>query len=260
MGAPARERLQRRAAKARTARRQPPVHQPRRLCETHRRLQFSEVLFRYREVLGWSREWFHADQEIQTLVYDASKQERPDVDVGQHVDHQRSSWDIFYRAAVRYNEMAQYNAFVKPILYHDILGPRLRWWVIARMQQRVLGDLSEKQALELFYSLFGHDASREPSLDEPQITGFWRDYVYRETKRCVDGVKGKARVYAGIGFDVPWHLAEGGMAKFPSNPKTVYQATRRAREAGAHGVVASREYDENTLPNLKAFGRAIREG
>ncbi len=42
------------------------------------------------------------------------------------------------RAAVCYQEMAQHNDFVRPILYHDILSPRFRWWAIDRMQQRVL--------------------------------------------------------------------------------------------------------------------------
>lgn len=128
------------------------------------------------------------------------------------------------------------------------------------MQQRVLRDFSEAQALEMFYSLFGYDGAREPNLETLEYSGLSPEYVFRETKRCVEGVRGQARVYAGIGFDVPWHLPEGGMRSFPSRPDVVYQATRRAMDAGADGVVASREYDENTLPNLQAFGRAVREG
>jgi len=37
----------------------------------------------------------------------------------------------------------------------------------------------------------------------------------------------------------------------------VYEATRKAFEAGAAGVLISREYDEMRLPNLRAVGRAI---
>lgn len=64
----------------------------------------------------------------------------------------------------------------------------------------------------------------------------------------------QAKVYSGIGCDVPTYVP-GGMEPFPSKPETTYRATRKAIEAGAHGVVASREYDEMTLPNFKAFGR-----
>jgi hypothetical protein len=39
----------------------------------------------------------------------------------------------------------------------------------------------------------------------------------------------------------------------------VYQATRKAFEAGASGVVASREYEEMKVEHLRAFGRAVRE-
>ena len=216
------------------------------------------ILMKYPEVLAWYQQWFQADEEIQTMVYQTAKAQRPNADVGQHVDHQRSSWDIFYRAAVSYGDMAKHNDFIKPIVYHDILGPRLREWVIERMQARVLNDLSENQALDLYYALFGHDASREPDLGELPEQGLSPEYVYREIKRCVDGANGEAKVYAGIGFDVP-HYVPNGMKKFPSDPETTFQATRRALEAGAAGVVASREYAEMTVPNLQAFGRAVRE-
>jgi hypothetical protein len=39
----------------------------------------------------------------------------------------------------------------------------------------------------------------------------------------------------------------------------MYEATLKAFEAGAGGVLISREYDEMRLPNLRAVGRAIRE-
>ena len=217
------------------------------------------ILMDYPEVLAWYEQWFRSDQEIQTMVYRTAKEHRPTADVGQHVDHQRSSWDLFYRAAISYEEMAEHNDFIKPIVYHDILGPRLREWVIERMQARVLNDFSEAQALDMYYALFGHDPSREPGLDQLPEQGLSPEYVYREIKRVSDGAKGKAVVYAGIGIDVP-HYIPNGMKKFPSDPETTYEATRRALDAGASGVIASREYNEMTVPNLDAFGRAVREG
>jgi hypothetical protein len=38
----------------------------------------------------------------------------------------------------------------------------------------------------------------------------------------------------------------------------IYQCVRKAFEAGADGIVVSREYEEMRVPNLKAVGRAMR--
>ncbi|MEM7602585.1 MAG: hypothetical protein AAF357_14365 [Verrucomicrobiota bacterium] len=216
------------------------------------------VVMRYPEVLSWYRQWFQADSEIQTLVYQTAKRVRPEADVGQHVDHQRSSWDLFYRAAVTYEEMAQQNDFIKPIVYHDIIGPRLKEWVIDRNRERILRDFSEQEALEIFYGLFGHSSASQPDYEGLSHRGLTPEYVFREISRCVAGVGEQAKVYAGIGFDIP-HYVPNGMKKFPSDPETTYEATKRAIEAGASGVIASREYSEMTVPNLQAFGRAVRE-
>ena len=45
----------------------------------------------------------------------------------------------------------------------------------------------------------------------------------------------------------------------PDDPESVYQATLKAFEAGAHGIVVSREYEEMKVANLRAVGRAFRE-
>ncbi len=212
------------------------------------------IFQRYPEVLAWNYQWLQADQEIAALIYKTVKEIKPDADAGQHVDHQRSSWDIFYRAAVPYSEMAENADFLKPILYNDILAPRMRWWVLDRMRTRVLADLSEEQALGLYYSLFDYDSGTEPGLGELARSGFSPDYVFRETRRCVRGVQGKAKVYAGIGFDVPW-----GETHWPSEPENVYRSVLRAFEAGADGVMASRKYAEMRVPNLKAFGQGVAD-
>ena len=82
--------------------------------------------------------------------------------------------------------------------------------------------------------------------------GFSSDYVFREVRRSVASANGKTKIYAGVGFDVPGSPRD--------DADTVYQATRKALEAGASGVVASREYEEMQLDHLRAFGRAAREG
>jgi hypothetical protein len=92
----------------------------------------------------------------------------------------------------------------------------------------------------------------EPSLDELGRRGFTPDYVFRETRRSVASANGRTKIYTGIGFDVPGSPAD--------DPETIYQATRKAFAAGAHGIVVSREYEEMKIEHLRAVGRAVREG
>lgn len=215
------------------------------------------VLHRYPEVLSWDYQWFQADEEICTQVHQIAKSVRPEIDSGRHVDHQRSSWDIFYRSAMTYGEMAENADFVKPILYHDAMGTRLRWWVLERLKDRLLNELTLEQSLNLFYSTFGHDATKLPKLNEIDSAGLGPEYVYRETLRCKQSVGDKAKVYTGIGIDVPWYVPSG-MEPRPSNPEKLTAAVHRAFDAGADGVLASREYDEMRLSSLKAFGNGVR--
>jgi hypothetical protein len=214
-------------------------------------------MMEYPEVLSWYREWLHADLEIGKLLSETVKRVRPSTEFGAHIDHQRSSWDIFYRAAIRYSEIASYCDYVKPILYHDILGPRLRWWVVEEMNGRVFSDFTREQTLAGLYAILGHDPAEQPNLAALPDRGLGPDYVYRETKRCVDGVAGAAKVYSGIGLDVPWHAPQG-LAPFASDPEVLYQSCCRAIDAGADGLIASREYEEMRISSLEAFGRALR--
>jgi hypothetical protein len=153
-----------------------------------------------------------------------------------------------------YREMADYMDFIKPILYHDIAGPRTRSMYVNPVRRSIFKELSDEQALDLFYTLKGYDKNVEPKLNELDQKGLGPDYVYRETKRCVQAVAGRAKIYSGVGIDIP-----GNGATFSSNPEGVYEATRKAFEAGAAGVLISREYDEMRLPNLRAVGRAITD-
>lgn len=215
---------------------------------------FLGVLIRYPEILSWEYQYRLSREEMQAAIYKTVKSVKPDAQVGWHVDHQPSSWDIVYRAEMSYAEMAPYSDFIKFIAYHDILGPRIRFWYLARLQRTVLSELSLKESLDLYYDIFGYDKSREPGVDQLATTGFSPDYVYRETKRSVGSAEGKTKIYAGIGFDVPW-----GSNPMPADPEAVYQSVKKAFEAGGSGVVVSREYEEMRLANLKAVGRAMRE-
>lgn len=215
------------------------------------------ILYRHPEMLQFDRQWFLADEEICAEVHRIARSIRPRIDSGRHVDHQRSSWDFFFRSAISYTEMASHADFIKPIVYHDPMGPRLRTWVLDRLNQFALRDLTLDQSLQLFYGMYGHDASKQPSLEQLSDRGLGPEYVYRETFRCKEAVGNQAKVYAGIGIDVPWYVPDG-MEPRPSDPETLIRAVHRAFDAGADGVLASREYDEMRLSSLKAFGAAVR--
>jgi len=211
------------------------------------------TLFKYPEILSWEYEFHQAREDMTKLLYGAVKALRPDALFGVHIDHQQSTWDIFQRAEIEYAEVAGYCDFVKPILYHDIAGPRIRRWHLDKVKDTVFREVTLEQSLDLFYDFMGLDKKREPDLDSLDTTGFSPDYVYRMTRRLVEGVDGKALVYPGIGFDIPWNNRH-----FPSNPATIQEAIVQSFRAGAQGIVLSREYGEMRLESLKAVGRAVR--
>jgi len=212
---------------------------------------FLRHLIRYPEILSWEYQYRLARESVQEGMYTAVKGVSPAADVGWHVDHQPSSWDLAYRAQMSYEEMGAHSDFIKLILYHAVLGGRIHAWYLQRFQSTILRELSLDQSLELYYALFGYDPDKEPTVENLRSQGFSPDYVYRETRRSVASAKGAARIYSGIGFDVP--------GSPPEDPEAIYQALLNAFEAGAGGIVVSREYEENRAPNLRAVGRAIRE-
>ena len=105
--------------------------------------------------------------------------------------------------------------------------------------------------------MFGHDPSKQPKLEDLDADGLGPEYVFRETSRCKESVGNQAKVYAGIGIDVPWYVPNG-MERRPSDPDQITAAVHRAFDAGAEGVLASREYDEMRMSSLEAFGTAVR--
>lgn len=215
---------------------------------------FLRHLLRYPEILAWEYQYRLSREDVMRGMYEAIKAVKPTAQVGWHVDHQPSSWDVVYRAEMSYEEMAPYSDFIKFIAYHDVLGPRIRFWYLERFQRTILSELSLGQSLDLYYAVFGYDPNVEPSVEQLAANGFSPDYVFRETKRSVASANGKTKIYPGIGFDVPW-----ASEHVPADPEEVYLATRKAFEAGAAGIVVSREYEEMRVPNLRAVGRAVRE-
>ena len=209
------------------------------------------VLLRYPEVLAWEYQYRLSREETAQAIYKTVKAIKPAAQVGWHVDHQQSSWDQVYRAEMTYGEMAAYSDFIKPIVYHDILAPRIRWWYLDRLQKSVLSEIPLDESLDFYYETFDYDRQREPSADQLDKSGFSPDYVYRETRRTVVETAGKAKVYQSFRRPVE-------RAALPERP-------RKRLSSGIEGLRRWRgwdrslgEYDEMRLPNLKAVGTAVR--
>lgn len=219
--------------------------------------EFLRIIMRYPAVLAWENLWYQTANDLHYLIYQTVKAVKPTAQVGRHIDHQQSSYALLFRAGADYRQMTDSNDFIKLILYHDIAGPRVLG-KINNLRKHMLGDLSPSLALNLYYSIFGYDPQIEAPADKMVEKGLSPHYVYRETKRAVDRVDGQMPIYAGIGLDIPkgggW-----GTGKWQSDPEEVYKATKLAFDAGAGGVVASREYEEITLESLGAMGKAIRD-
>jgi hypothetical protein len=212
---------------------------------------FLRIMIRNPEILAWEYQYRLGREAICAEMYKRVKAVKPTAEVGWHVDHQPSSWDLVYRAEMSYEEMAPHSDFIKFIAYHAVLGPRIRSWYLPRFQRTILGELSLESSLSLYYDLFGYDKSAEPPLAELSRKGFSPEYVARETRHSVASANGKVKIYTGIGFDVP--------GSPPDTDEAIYQATLKAFDAGASGIVVSREYEEMEVPHLKAVGKAVRE-
>jgi hypothetical protein len=211
---------------------------------------FLRHLIRYPEILAWEYQYRLSREAVQKAMYEAIKAVRPAAEVGWHVDHQPSSWDLVYRAEMSYEEMGDYSDFLKLILYHAVLGGRIYSWYLQRFQSTVLSEITLEQSLDLYYAIFGYDRNLEPTVKNLRQQGFSPDYVGRETRRSVASANGKAKIYAGIGFDVP--------GSPPEEPQKIREAVINAFQAGAAGIVVSREYEEMRVPHLRAVGDAVR--
>jgi hypothetical protein len=212
--------------------------------------EFLRILMRYPEVLAWDYQYRLSREAIMKGMYDTIKAVKPSARVGWHVDHWATSMDIIARAAMSYAEMAPWSDYLKVVVYHAVTAPRMRSWV-ANEQRSVLGDLTLDEALNVHYAQFGYDKSLDAIANQPTPPSASPAYVFAETKRSVASAEGKTQIHPGIGFNLPG----GG----PDDPTAIYNCVMKAAEAGATGIVVSREYEELTVPNLRGVGRAVRE-
>jgi hypothetical protein len=149
--------------------------------------------------------------------------------------------------------MAQYSDFLKPVLYNNCAGDRMRSFTDS-VGQNAFGDPPRAEQLDIFYAMLGY---AEAPYDQVRAAGFSADYVRRETQRAVDGVAGSAtpvQIWPGIDIDVP---VPAGASR--CTPEGVKASVLAAFQGGASGVVLSRNYIEMDQTHLAGAGAALKE-
>ena len=207
------------------------------------------VWMKYPEVLAWDYGQHLAKESLMAEIYRLAKGIKPRLRVGWHIAHYIVTWDLFQRAEMNYTDIASYADFIKPCVYFNVAGSRLASWE-DDARRRILGDLDPATAHAWMTRTFGFDPAQEPALAELATRPYSQDYVRREVRRCV-AQSGEVPVYAGIGIDLP------GSGNVMASPEETKAAVRAAFEAGAQGLILSREYDEMRLESLSAVGSAI---
>lgn len=208
------------------------------------------ILLRYPEVLAWEMLWTDSLRETYAAIYQRVKEVKPALQVGWHIWH-NNSFNPIYRAEQDLAAIAPNSDFLKIVIYNNCGGERMARYV-ENVSQSIYGDLTPDATLAFHYSVLNYE---EKTLAEIPFTGFSADYVYRETKRAHDGLKGtKTLLWPGIDIDIP---TEANHSK--CTPEGVANAVQAAFRGGADGVLLSRKYSEMKLANLRSVGPAVAD-
>jgi len=213
-------------------------------------VQFWRILLRYPELAAWEMLFTDSLRETYAALYKTVKTAKPTIPVGWHIWH-NASFNPIYRAEQDWRELSNYSDFIKVVMYNNCGGERMALYV-DNIGSTLYGDLSKQELTEFTYEVMGY---KERSYDQIPNTGLSADYVYRETKRALEGVAGtNTQIWSGIDIDIP---TEANNSK--RTPQSVKEAVLAAFRAGAPGVILSRKYSEMRLANLSGARDAIRE-
>jgi hypothetical protein len=213
-------------------------------------VQFWRILLRYPELAAWEMLFTDSLRENYAALYKTVKTAKPTIPVGWHIWH-NTSFNPIYRAEQDWSELSKYSDFIKVVMYNNCGGERMSLYV-DNIGSTLYGDLSKQELTEFTYEVMGF---KERSYEEIPYTGLSADYVYRETKRALEGVAGtNTQIWSGIDIDIP---TETNHSK--RTPQSVKEAVQAVFRAGAPGVILSRKYSEMRLADLSGAGDAIRE-
>jgi hypothetical protein len=213
-------------------------------------VEFWRLLMEHPEILAWDRLFDAGKHQVLAEVRAAVKAVRPNLEVGFHIEHVNSFNPIF-RATRRYEDLAERADFLKVVVYNNCGGERYAHF-IENVHATVFRDVPKDELLRFNNHLLNY--ANEADLERLPQAGLSAEYVSRETRRALEGVKGKCRVLPGIDIGIPT-----GNQSRKASPEDTYGAVTAALQAGAEGVILSRKYSEMPLANLAAAGRAARD-
>lgn len=213
-------------------------------------VSFWRLLLKFPELLAWENFWIRSRHELQQELYRKVKSINPAMPVGWHMWH-NLSFSPFHRAEEDFAELAAFSDFIRPVLYNNCAGERIRSFSDS-VRQNVLGDFSPQEALGFLYGALDHN---EAPYDQVAAAGFSPEYLRRETRRTLEAVAGTSvQVWPGFDIDAP---VRAGSSQ--CTPESVRAAVHAVFDAGAQGVMLSRNYVEMKPENLSAAGEALRE-
>ncbi len=210
---------------------------------------FWRLLLQYPEILAWEKMWSDSQQQLFREIYGVVKAIDPTKKIGWHIWH-TNSFSPFFRAEQDFSQYRHFSDFIKPVLYNNCAGPRYHRFH-HNLHKTLFADAEPEETHAFMQRVLNYD---ESSLADLPATGFSADYVYRETKRTIDGVGDQVAVYPGIDVDIPTDAQHTKCTR-----EGVKAAVLAAFQAGAQGVVISRKYSEMKLDNLSGVGDAMRE-
>ena len=211
---------------------------------------FWRILAEYPEIMIWDRLFDEGKHQVLAEVNRAVKAVGKDLQVGFHIEHVNSFNPIF-RATRSYAELAEKADFLKVVVYNNCGGERYANF-INNVGSTIFRDVPKEELLQFNNHLLNYE--KEAGLSELATAGLSADYVARETKRALEGVRGQCRILPGIDIGIPTRKNSR-----KASPEDTYAATKAALLAGADGVILSRKYSEMELANLSAAGKAVRE-
>jgi hypothetical protein len=148
-------------------------------------VQFWRLLLRYPELAAWEMLWTDSLRDTYAAIYKTIKRAKPDIPVGWHIWH-NNSFNPIYRAEQDLRELSPYSDFIKVVMYNNCGGERMALYA-DNIGSTLYRDLSKPSLIDLDYAFMGF---KERSYDQIPHTGLSADYVYRETKRALEGVAG----------------------------------------------------------------------
>ena len=136
-----------------------------------------------------------------------AKSVKPTAEVGWHVDHQPSSWDVVYRAEMSVTRRWRRTAISSSSSrITRCWGREFAIGTCHVFRRRSWANFRWPNRWTCTTTLFGYDKNVEPEPAGPRIAAkgvFAEITCFSETKRSVASAAGKTRIYTGIGFDVP---------------------------------------------------------